>query len=355
MEFIAEAVLVLLEITSAAIALFILYLRFGRADHRRHAIGSRAIAPLATAGKFKVSFFIGAVMLTLACTHAALLFLPLWAGTAILIAGLLLAAWVYFPLVAPLIADRSIRYAMMMWAATCIFAVAMLAVMSWGVLRSVALGARFDPELVNDFVAPLAQTAGIIIAATMVILTNRFTADQAKRSAGHAIYQQLEFASIELFRFEADHPELVQSLWFDHPAALTKKNPTVADKMTAYRLEQYACQMLNLFEMELRFRREGIIPPDVFASWVIWIYEVCCLPNFVAIWKEELRPHYILDFQLLVDEAIRIGETDVPHRGQNDKPDWRKVQQFYDRVAELVSPGRPCPEVKNWLSSHELI
>ena len=352
MDFIAESVIVLLEITSAAILLFIAYLRFGRIDRRRHTIGNRHVAPLSSWERFKVGLFIALVALTLAVTHAAFLGFPLWVGTAVLVAGLFVSAVVYFSDVAPLIVDRSIRYAMMMWAASCIFVVALLSIISWGVWRSTVLGAGFDHELLLQFVAPLAQTAGIIIAATMVILTNRFTADQARRSAGQAIYQQLEFASVELFRFEVDHPDLVEALWFRDPAP-TKKTPTVADKIAAYRLEQYASQILNLFEMELRFRREGIIPPDVFASWVVWIYEVCCLPAFVDIWRKELNPHYILDFQVLINEAIEVGESDVPYRDKSDKPDWHKVQHFYDKVAELVSPGSPCLEVKTWLSERQ--
>jgi hypothetical protein len=354
LSFVAESVVVLLEIVSVVTFLFVLYLRYGRDDQRRQSIGNRHVAPLGPRDKARIVFFIAVVVATLVSAHIAFSTTALWVGSAILTGGLLFASGVYFHGVGGLIVDRSIRYAMMMWSASCLFITALLAVLSWGAWRSEALGGSFDGELLAQFVTPLAQTAGIIIAATMVVLTNRFTADQARRSAGQVIYQKLEFASVELFRFEASHPELVKALWFEEPVKLGD-NPTAEEKLAAYNLEQYVCQLLNLFEMELRFRREGIIPPDVFASWIVWMYEICCLPTFVQLWKEELEPHYITDFQILINEGIHVGQSDVPYRDSSDEPDWQKVQRFYEKVAELVSPDNPCGEVKNWLLDRKLL
>jgi hypothetical protein len=352
--FIAESVVVLLEIVSVMTFLFVLYLRYGRDDQRRQAIGNRHVVPLRPRDRAQIVTFVALVIVTLVSAHMAFSATALWVGSAILTLGLLAAAGVYLQGVGRLIVDRSIRYAMMMWSASCLFIVALLAALSWGAWRSQELGGSFDSALLAQFVTPLAQTAGIIIAATMVVLTNRFTADQARRSAGQVIYQKLENASVQLFRFEAEHPELVKALWFEEPILLGD-NATVEDKLAAYNLEQYVCQMLNLFEMELRFRREGIIPPDVFASWVVWMYEVCCLPTFVHLWRNELEAHYITDFQTLINEGIHVGQSDVPYRDSSDEPDWQKVQRFYDKVAELVSPDNPCGEVRNWLLERKLL
>lgn len=354
MSFIAESVVVLLEIVSVMTFLFVIYLRYGRDDQRLQAIGNRHVRRLRAKDRAQIGIFVGLVIVTLVSAHIAFSATALWVGSAILTLGLLAAGGVYFQGVSRLIVDRSIRYAMMMWSSSCLFIVALLAAISWGAWRSQALGDGFDGGLLAQFVAPLAQTAGIIIAATMVVLTNRFTADQAKRSVGQAIYQKLEFASVELFRFEASHPELVKALWFEAPVPLSD-NPTADEKLAAYSLEQYVCQLLNLFEMELRFRREGIIPPDVFASWIVWMYEICCLPTFIHIWRNELEPHYITDFQVLINEGIHVGQSDVPYRDSSDEPDWEKVQRFYEKVAELVSPDNPCGEVRNWLRERKLL
>jgi hypothetical protein len=354
LSFIAESLVVLLETVSVMTFLFIIYLRHGREDQRRQSIGNRHVRPLRLRNHVQIAFFVALVVATLVATHIALSTMALWVGSLVLTAGLLIAGVFYLTFVGRLIVDRSIRYAMMMWSASCLFITALMAVLSWGAWRSEALAGSFDGALLAQFVTPLAQTAGIIIAATMVVLTNRFNADQARRSAGQAIYQKLEFASVDLFRFEVNHPELVKALWFDAPAPLGD-NATAEEKLAAYNLEQYVCQLLNLFEMELRFRREGIIPPDVFASWVVWMYEICCLPTFVHIWKSELEPHYITDFQILINEGIEVGQSDVPYRDGSDEPDWGKVQRFYDRVAELVNPGNPCGEVTNWLQERKLL
>jgi hypothetical protein len=353
-NFIAESVIVLLEIVSMITLLFVCYLRFGREDQRRQSIGNRHPYALRVIDRVRICLFVILVTIALVAAHVTFVTNALWVGTIILTIGLLAAAAVYFNGVRDLIFDRSIHYAMMMWSATCLFIVALLAAISWGAWRSAALGAAFDPTLLGQFVSPLAQTAGIIIAATMVVVTNRFSADQAKRSAGQAIYQNLESASVDLFRFEISRPDLVRALWFDAHVPLGE-NATTEQKLEAYALEQYVCQMLNLFEMSLRFRREGIIPPDVFASWLVWMYEVCCLPTFVRLWRTELETHYILDFQMLINEGIHVAEADVPYRNSDDEPDWSKVQRFYDKAAELVNPGAPCDEIRHWLRERNLV
>lgn len=354
MNFIAEATVVLLEIVSIMTLIFVCYLRFGRKDQRQQAIGNRHADEFGIWHWFSVGIFIAMVGITLFVSHAIFATSALWAGSLYLTIGLLTAAIFYFSFIRKLISDPSIHYAMMMWSATCLFIVSLLAALAWGAWRTNQLGNQFDGEMLVEFISPLAQTAGIIIAATMVVVTNRFSADQAKRTAGQAIYQNLEFASVELFRFEAEHPELVRALWFDEPKPLGD-HPTKEEELARYALEQYVCQMLNMFEMELRFRREGIIPPDVFASWIVWFYEICCLPTFIELWKTELKPHYILDFQNLIDKGIEVAEKEIETRDVTGEPNWIRVQDFYEEVAKLVSPGKPCAQIRHWLGERGLL
>ena len=70
-----------------------------------------------------------------------------------------------------------------------------------------------------------------------------------------------ELASIDLFRFEA-------TLW-NHPPGLGR--PVILrGRRNTRRGLNYVCQILNLFEMAIRLRKEVSFSPEVFGSWVIW-------------------------------------------------------------------------------------
>lgn len=157
----------------------------------------------------------------------------------------------------------------------------------------------------------LIQVAAIFVALVTFTIAHVVSASKDRKNANREIYQQLELASIDLFRFEADHIEFTRPLW--------EENTPLPQAGTAERIvvTNYACQMLNLFEMSIRFRKEGIMPPDVFASWINWFYDLCNGPHFPEIWYET-RLNYTKDLRVIIDAGIKITRSDntIEHKKQ---------------------------------------
>jgi hypothetical protein len=139
------------------------------------------------------------------------------------------------------------------------------------------------------------------------------------------LYQSLELASLDLFRFEAEHPELVEALWVEGSL------PPDADVTARYTAENYAAQFLNLFEIAVRLRSEGALPEEAFGSWVAWIWSVAGAPGFAALWPS-LRPHYVERLRTLMDEALEL----------QDQPGGEAA--FYAAVGRMFE----CPIVREW-------
>lgn len=114
--------------------------------------------------------------------------------------------------------------------------------------------------------------------------------------ARREIYQRLELASIELFRFEADHLDLIRPLYDGSPP------PVDPAAFHAYR--NYLSQILNLFEMAAELYCDGVVDEDVFASWVAWFREVGQAPGFKPMWDGGLRDHYTGALCEVMDRAI---------------------------------------------------
>jgi hypothetical protein len=184
----------------------------------------------------------------------------------------------------------------------------------------------------------IVQAASVFISALGIVFTYVMRTEQTQRNAQQQLYQTLELQSVELFRFECDHPHLVKALWFDPPAA----DAVERDKVLAYSTRQYVCQMLNLFEMAIRFRTQGILLPEVFGSWVIWIWEVCECRNFQDMWldDDDLPSNYIPDLREILSAGVEIASAN-PEGGEESK------RKFFREVADHLD----CHEVKDWLKA----
>ncbi len=195
------------------------------------------------------------------------------------------------------------------------------------------------------YVTTLAQVIGILIAATMVITTNRQNAKQADRTARQQIYQTLEIESIRLFRFEADHRELVEKLWFS--TANSKVSQSKKAHTDGYLLNEYVCQMLNLFEMACRCRREAIIDVDIFGSWVIWIWEVCNSKHFKILWcgADKIEFNYVEEFRELINAGLHFSNDAPPNGSTVSAEDRRK--SFFNYVADRMTGESDGPYAKN--------
>ena len=154
------------------------------------------------------------------------------------------------------------------------------------------------------------QISAIVVGTATLFLATQYQGRRELEAAQREIYQRLELASIELFRFEANHIDLIRPLWVAGTKAPVKKS---AEEMAYH---NYVCQILNLHEMALRFRVEKIMPDEVFESWIAWFWSLSSAPGFSPIW-EDLKEHYIKNLRETFDDGVRIangpGDDDAKH------------------------------------------
>ena len=144
-------------------------------------------------------------------------------------------------------------------------------------------------------------------------------------------YVQLELASLEIFRFKAEH-------WYEMRWAFGGENPETWD---VYRLEevadQYFYQCLNLFEIASRLRKVKVIEPQVYASWVAWFYETLEFRHFRSRWASTYKDNYTPEVQAIFDAGMTLN-----WEGGLDEDSMRK--DFYAKVALAVE----CDEIEKW-------
>lgn len=201
------------------------------------------------------------------------------------------------------------------------------------IYRQDSLGAlRLSWEAVSGFTQAIVGVIGTVLSllslllAFLVLYWDKLN---ERRLQCREIYQQLELASVELFRFECEQAELVGLLWNEGDEAQ-------ADLTTAqgYQVRAYTCQILNLFEMAVRFRIDGTMEPDVFGSWVIWMHDLSSASRFRAIWPE-LRPNYVVELREILDAGVACGD-------QN--PELRRAAFFSAVAAQFDN----CPYVLSY-------
>lgn len=180
-------------------------------------------------------------------------------------------------------------------------------------------------------IVQIVTICSLLIAVVTFILKEWLISRRNLRTANREIYQKLEFASIDLFRFDASGSQLPGILWADDLPI----PPEGSAQRYAYL--NYVCQILNLFEMSVRFRKEKIMPPEIFGSWVIWYFDLCNRDNFIPIWKE-VRLNYTCDLRRIMDKGIEIVEGDLKEEDQR--------KRFFEFVAEELNN---CKYVKEWL------
>jgi hypothetical protein len=164
-----------------------------------------------------------------------------------------------------------------------------------------------------EFLALISFIAGVIY----FIIQRRADRRKDLKTANREIYQKLELASIDLFRFDAGSSKVTGLLWAENQS-LPKEGTT-----ERYAFLNYVCQILNLFEMSIRFRKENIMPAEVFGSWVIWYYDLFSRPNFLPIWKE-VKLNYTCDLRRVVDKCIEI-ESEIENEQEQKERFFRFV------------------------------
>lgn len=141
-------------------------------------------------------------------------------------------------------------------------------------------------------------------------------------------YTQLELASIDLFKLEIDNPSLI--------IVYSKNTPPKLNEEESFKIEEYISALLNLFEIQFRFRKKKNMYPEIFASWVPWIFDALNGKIFRQVWSE-IKFNYDPSFRKFLDDLIRILE---------DKSllEEEVEQEFYSFASKYFK----CKNIANW-------
>jgi hypothetical protein len=328
---IAKAILTLFDVVSFLFLCIVYYLVFiGNAislkywRHTKHTVAVLAANPAVAA-------------ISIAPAHFFAIRADILASLLSLGVGTILYCLFYFLLFRPLIrsADSRIQNAVMMWGAVTALTISALLFLYLG-RDYITIDAK--AEVSYDL---LIKSGSILISAVGIAFTFVMGSEQANRNSRRQLYQTLELQSVELFRFECEKSELVRGLWFKEKESFGSKPE---DPVLRYQIRQYACQILNLFEMATRFRSSRVLPEDVFGSWVIWIWELCNCKQFQDLWldDDDLPSNYVRDLRDIITAGVGIAIRD-------EVSDVEKRAKFFEKVAERLN----CWEIEEWFSHHD--
>lgn len=249
-------------------------------------------------------------------------------------AGVLALAVYYFCFFRVLVTEEPyrVRWTVILWAALAAFTLGCLVFLVYS-------GDRVSiPKPFTVTYDLMIKVAGVVVSAAGIAFAYVMKASEAQQDQRRKLYQALEVQSIGLFRFEADHPELVEGLWLGRSVPPEGMEKRAYD----YLVRQYVCQMLNLFEMAVRFRAQEILPPGAFGSWLIWIWELCQAPRFLELWldPDDLPSNYTRDFRDLISRALEFARTG------DGEPTERRAR-FFAHVANQMN----CDDVETWFEA----
>lgn len=171
------------------------------------------------------------------------------------------------------------------------------------------------------------------------------TRQQSVKTEQATAYLSLETYSSEVFKYEAENFELLapyrslsRSGALPHPDGESKSAGVAANLYF---------QTLNLFEVCTRFRKNGVIEHEVFASWVAWFYDTLDDWYFRDQWRGGMRENYTPDLRAIFDEGVAIFDR----LGESDEPaiDRRRRRAFYAAVGDQLD----CDDVRAWLGAAE--
>ncbi|MDR2923354.1 MAG: hypothetical protein LBU85_08445 [Treponema sp.] len=98
-----------------------------------------------------------------------------------------------------------------------------------------------------------------ILTAVIALASFLYMSIRQREIEKNSMYQQLELASIELFRWEASNRAELEKIMEAYP------NVTESDKKL---LESHCTQTMNLFELCIHNENTRTLPKKVFGSWL---------------------------------------------------------------------------------------
>jgi len=176
-------------------------------------------------------------------------------------------------------------------------------------------------DITSDIISTAADAVGIlmIVPATIWALIQW---RHSLRLKGLDTYLTLEFQSISLFQFEAEHADVL-SIYEKN----NKPDNYVPDDANEVLATSFFFQTLNLFELAGRFQRQGLMTDDIYCTWVAWFYEVLGYWYFREIWEDDLRLHYKTELQSIFNKPVKFYHDEYAGEGKYN---------FYKHVSEVT-------------------
>jgi len=143
--------------------------------------------------------------------------------------------------------------------------------------------------------------------------------DRSLKEKQNRQYKELEFAAIDLFRFEARYPEAIAV--FRNPQAMEYSE---VDE-TGIRIYAYVYEMLCLFEMIVDFWMASTVDSEEFATWIEWFWETCEFTNFRTMWKKTIRNHYRGNISKILDAGVILAECEKNQDPHNFLEQLRRI------------------------------
>lgn len=141
------------------------------------------------------------------------------------------------------------------------------------------------------------QIIAVSVATFTFVCSVVWNRNRENEKDDQELYQRLELASIELFRFQGEQIELIAPL-----VDPLKEIPEEPARRDAF--DNYICQHLNLFELAIFYVKKDILNQVIFSSWVAWFFNISQAPGFERAWKEDLRHHYINELGDIFNEGL---------------------------------------------------
>lgn len=141
-------------------------------------------------------------------------------------------------------------------------------------------------------------------------------------------YTQLELASIDLFKLEIENPSLI--------IVYSTQDPPVLNEEESFKIEEYISALLNLFEIQFRLRKKKNMYPEIFASWVPWIFDALKGKIFRQVWSN-IKFNYDPNFRKFLDDLICILENESLLEEEVE-------QEFFSFASKYFK----CKNIANW-------
>ena len=133
------------------------------------------------------------------------------------------------------------------------------------------------------------------LAAVIALGSFVYSSIRQRAIEKNSMYQQLELASIEFFRWESSNRVELSKI-------REKQSYDSSDDRKL--LETYCVQAMNLFELCIHNKITRTLPDNVFGSWLPWIYDFAHEAGFDKIWPE-IRLNYLPECRKVMESAIK--------------------------------------------------